>query len=964
MSEISGNSCNIITLMPLEVECVVTNASTPLNPNGSIQLLINGGTAPYSISWNNGQSTSTLTGLLPGTYSATVTDYYGDYSVTTECVVEYDSFYLDKLIECANISNPNLYVFYDGTSLDETKATEASNSIREWYSGKTDDGFGGLLYEGVIGKNTNNGENWLWWSTYPYLGSLTGGTLSDGSQVKIYGLLGETISHSEADDRWCTNSSGECNPNNVSFNYENSTYQRINRGLNINNGLNDSRSQGLPFTAPSSLNGQGEGIYGDFIGGDTNYIVICITDEADGAVGLYHGRIDGTNSVPVKSDLYNDPFTLKGIGWDTTNTKAPSDRYVGDYERFLKVWEDIVVNEGGSFNGLVYPVCDSSVARIPFVQHSVATIEGETISSSDYTTKYGGSITNVGPENLNLSALTITNVYTALTTNSVYTSLPAQYQQGAGLKNFGWEVDPDVTNFTSTVVGNALDEFFENIQLSDNEIFVLQGNSFTTTPIYSFNEIDGCYQFDSTELWTGQTYSAVTISAQYDNCIECNPSTPNQPPQPTICLTNSVDTNYTFTPTGTDSNGNYTWSNSTNSLTMRYNITSSKWEVITWSTVGTGLMNKFESPVSTGSIPTGAWINSGTDSNESWSVNLGECVGFPLVLSASPSDPACFGGVGSVELSAAGGTPPYQYKINGVSSSYQNSGLFTNLIASTYQGEVLDDNNQTATTYFIINNGQSTQNYTVGFTRGGINTSTNNLSNSTTRSYNYTVTVTPSLPSGLSISFKVKLGHTMSGRGVGNTGLSSYVQFSKSFSVNKNNAYINTTDSTPEGYYDANLNCGDNWASVKTYSSTSDTITIQNGDTVYGTVSTTVNLNQLSSDCNCKTFGDYDTSLQIIDVELTGNNCSSAGASVQYLNMETKRVDCELVTPCSPYRAYGGTTSDYIIYTDCQGKPVTQYMTPNTNIENYISFCSQTSVYTSQPSIIVVQQPGSCGGNT
>ena len=39
------------------------------------------------------------------------------------------------------------------------------------------------LYEGVIGKANNNGENWLWWLNYPYLGSLTGGTLSDSTAV-------------------------------------------------------------------------------------------------------------------------------------------------------------------------------------------------------------------------------------------------------------------------------------------------------------------------------------------------------------------------------------------------------------------------------------------------------------------------------------------------------------------------------------------------------------------------------------------------------------------------------------------------------------------------------------------------------------------------------------------------------------------------------------------------------------
>ena len=42
-----------------------------------------GGTAPYLITWTNGitsQQGDTLSNLLPGTYSATVVDYFGDYS--------------------------------------------------------------------------------------------------------------------------------------------------------------------------------------------------------------------------------------------------------------------------------------------------------------------------------------------------------------------------------------------------------------------------------------------------------------------------------------------------------------------------------------------------------------------------------------------------------------------------------------------------------------------------------------------------------------------------------------------------------------------------------------------------------------------------------------------------------------------------------------------------------------------
>ena len=940
MAQITGNTCEIVTIFPMEVECKVTNASTPLSTNGSVEVLIQGGTGPYTITWNNGQNGSVLTGLSPGTYSATVVDYYGDYTVTTNCVVDYDNFYLDRLLECADISSPNLYVFYDGTSLDETKAVEASESIRTWYSGKTDEGFGGLLYEGVVGQTSNNGENWLWWGTYPYLGSLTGGTLSDGSEVKLYGLTGETVSHSEADSRWCTNSSGECNPKNVSFNFENDTYQRINRGQVLTGFVtNDDRSQGLPFdTTPSSLNGQYEDIFGDFIGGDTNYIVICVADEADGVVGLYHGRVGGTNSAPAKSDLYNDPFTLKGNGWDTTNTKAPSDRYVGDYERFLKVWEDIVVNEGGSFNGLVYPVCDSNITRIPFVQHSVATIEGTTITSSEYTTKYGGSITNVGPENLNLSALTRTNVYTALTSNSVYTSLPAQYQQGAGLKNFGWEVDPDVTNFTTTVVGDALDEFFSSIQLSDNEVFVTQGNNFSSTPIYSFNEIDGCYQYDSQVLYTGQSYSAVTISSQYDDCIACQPSPPNLPVQPTLCLTDGVSTQYTFTPNGVDGNNNFVWINSANSLTMSYSTSASRWVVTNWNSIGSGTMQKLQSPPST--IPTGSWTNYGSSSENSWSVNIGECVMIPLTLTASPSDPTCVGQTGSVTLNANGGYSPYQYKLPSISSSYQNSGLFTSLQPGTYLGEVLDNSGNTATTNFIINTGINNVNYAVGLTRGTITPNLNPEANSLTTSYNYTVTVNPTLPTGIDLTFKVKLSHTKEGLRTGDLPLSSYVQFSHSFTVNKNNASVTVTDTNFNSDSTGGLTDCNEVTSISTFESISNDITISNGDVVNGSVSTTVDLNELSTDCDCQSLGDYDTTLQIVDVSIEGGTCATASAAITPLSMETKRRGCNPPSNCYTYSILNDSDIAALIrYTACGGN----LTTATVNGLQTISVCSSTT---------------------
>jgi hypothetical protein len=56
---------------------VVTNASNTEQNNGSIVVIISGGTAPYAINWSNGATNDTLSGLQPGEYSYTIVDANG-----------------------------------------------------------------------------------------------------------------------------------------------------------------------------------------------------------------------------------------------------------------------------------------------------------------------------------------------------------------------------------------------------------------------------------------------------------------------------------------------------------------------------------------------------------------------------------------------------------------------------------------------------------------------------------------------------------------------------------------------------------------------------------------------------------------------------------------------------------------------------------------------------------------------
>ncbi len=110
MSIYSGNTCNIITLFPMGVECSVVNSTSPYNNDGAVYLTITGGTPPYTISWNNGAQTQIITGLQFGTYTANVTDYYGDFSATTTCTV--NTNFAAILEEFFNCTNPTQKIYY------------------------------------------------------------------------------------------------------------------------------------------------------------------------------------------------------------------------------------------------------------------------------------------------------------------------------------------------------------------------------------------------------------------------------------------------------------------------------------------------------------------------------------------------------------------------------------------------------------------------------------------------------------------------------------------------------------------------------------------------------------------------------------------------------------------------------------------------------------------------------------
>jgi hypothetical protein len=137
MSNISGNTCSVVTILPLGVDCYSVNATTPVSNDGAIYLTITGGSTPYNITWDNELKTNNIYNLYPGSYTVTIVDYYGDYSATTTCEVGSDSFYLDYFQSCS----ASTFAYFTGlteSQLNLGGVYKFENTQGCWtYSGKT-----------------------------------------------------------------------------------------------------------------------------------------------------------------------------------------------------------------------------------------------------------------------------------------------------------------------------------------------------------------------------------------------------------------------------------------------------------------------------------------------------------------------------------------------------------------------------------------------------------------------------------------------------------------------------------------------------------------------------------------------------------------------------------------------------------------------------------------------------------
>ena len=139
------NGCMAMGSIAINEPTKLMTSITPSNYNGygvstegandgSADMSVSGGTAPYTFSWNNGSTTEDLSGLSEGTYIVTVLDSNGCSTIDTVILTEPNYFSISTTVLSHNICPTD----FDGAAYAITSGGVAPISLF-WSSGQSTD---------------------------------------------------------------------------------------------------------------------------------------------------------------------------------------------------------------------------------------------------------------------------------------------------------------------------------------------------------------------------------------------------------------------------------------------------------------------------------------------------------------------------------------------------------------------------------------------------------------------------------------------------------------------------------------------------------------------------------------------------------------------------------------------------------------------------------------------------------
>jgi len=456
-------------------------------------------------------------------------------------------------------------------------------------------------------------------------------------------------------------------------------------------------------------------------------------------------------------------------------------------------------------------------------------------------------------------------------------------------------------DFTATTVCEVGSQTFFVEKFTDcsspsNSIYYTANlnNQVQTGKTYTIVGQLGCWISEGIQLYSAGTVyeSFVQLSSSgYTNCTECLPTTPQLENTSGLCLTTST---YVGSPptlnvnqyqflSGSTINGYPSWSS--NTLTMYYNSTASKWLISGWTESGIPNLQSNLSP------PIGVWSLDGVAGDAN--VTQGQCT-TNFVISTNQTNPTCVNSVNGTLMvtSVVGGIPPYTYALNNPApGNFQNGNIFTGLDDGTYTVYAKDIIGNVGVKNIVLSPQQSITNYLVQLNFVP-NTPTPSLqSNFSDVSFQYQISVTPPLPSNKSVTFDLIHTTTISA-GTTSTG-SPVITYNTSTGATGNAQNTSFNQSTTSNSFPPfTISCHPNYYTTATTRAYSSQIT--GSGVLKGNIYKKV---QVASSPSCNMVGTVVDTITVANITLVNQtNCETINTPTTTITNTLTRVGTILTT--------------------------------------------------------------------